>query len=169
MPITVVALFTESDDAGQAVASLKDKGYTSDISVVSKDWDEDMPEAKDVKKNIADGTAAGVVTGAATGVLAVLLAGAAAVLLPGVGPLLITGPLAASWVAGGAAAGALAGGLIGALVDLGLPEEKARIFEEHILAGEVLVAVTTDEDHQLEVESLLRVHNAEELTTLKGI
>lgn len=166
MARTVFALFSDSDDAGEAVAQLKEKGYTKDISVLSRDWRDSEPSATDVKKDVVDGAVTGATTGAVAGALAVLLAGAATVLLPGLGPLLITGPLAASWIAGGAVTGALTGGLLGALVDMGLPEEKARLFEEHIQAGEVLVAVSVDDDHQMEVESILSAHDCDEMTSV---
>ncbi len=166
MARTVFALFSDSDHAGQAVAQLKEKGFTKDISVVSRDWRDENIKAQDVKKDLVDGAVTGATTGALAGTLAVLLAGAASVLLPGLGPLLITGPLAASWIAGGAVTGALTGGLLGALVDLGLPEEKARLFEEHIQAGEVLVAVTTDDDHLMEVQGILASHDCDEMTSV---
>jgi hypothetical protein len=63
-------------------------------------------------------------------------------LIPGIGPVFATGLLVG--VLGGAAAGAAAGGVLGTLIGLGIPEEKARHYEQEFLAGRTLVAVQAE-------------------------
>jgi uncharacterized membrane protein len=69
----------------------------------------------------------------------VLLGAAAALTVPGFGPLVAAGILASAL--GGAVIGAATGGLVGALVQLGLPEEEARFYEEQLRAGHPVVTV----------------------------
>lgn len=94
--------------------------------------------------------------------LAGLLVGIGAIAVPGIGALFIGGPLAAALGLSGAAAttvsgaatGALAGGLIGALLGLGVPEEDARIYEERIKEGGILIAIpsrTGDEARAMDI------------------
>jgi hypothetical protein len=49
---------------------------------------------------------------------------------------------------GRAALGAAAGGLLGALVDLGIPEEEAHGYEEHVRKGSILLTVNANSDEQ---------------------
>jgi stress response protein YsnF len=56
--------------------------------------------------------------------------------------VLAAGPLIAMLV--GAGAGAVAGGIIGALVDAGVPEEDAKLYEEGIRRGGTLLMVRAD-------------------------
>jgi hypothetical protein len=56
------------------------------------------------------------------------------------------GPLAAAFA--GAGAGALTGGLIGALVGMGIPEDQARLYDEGLKRGGMVMGNTprSDED-----------------------
>jgi uncharacterized membrane protein len=60
--------------------------------------------------------------------------------------LVIAGPLAAALA--GAGAGGLTGGLIGALVGSGIPEDRAKEYEEGIKSGGMVMGVNprNDED-----------------------
>jgi hypothetical protein len=55
---------------------------------------------------------------------------------------LVAGPLAAALA--GLGIGGLGGGIIGALVGAGIPEEKARAYEEGLKTGGILVGVSAD-------------------------
>ena len=150
----IVAVYQSSEDAGKAVTELKEKGYTKDISVITRDTND--VKATDVKKDVSDGAGAGAATCAAmTGAIAcltTLMVGAISVVLPGAG-IVVLGPLAAG--SAGAAAGAVAGGIIGALADAGFPEEKAKMYEQQIQSGDTLVSVTTSPDKSEEVKTIL--------------
>lgn len=163
----ISGLFSDSSNAGQAVAELKNLGFTKDISVIQKDVQNEEVKAHDIKKDVSDGAGAGAATGAAMGAVAAgvatLLVGAVSFLIPGAG-LIVLGPLAAALT--GAAAGAVTGGVVGALVDLGFPEEKARIYERQLLAGDTLVSVSVSEDKVAEVQSMFDEHQAQEVAVL---
>ncbi len=96
--------------------------------------------------------------------------GIGAIAIPGIGGLLIGGPLAAALGLTGAAAatvsgavtGALAGGLVGGLVGLGVPEETAKVYENRIREGGVLIAVAAREGDD-EAHAVLEEHGADEI------
>lgn len=167
MSYLITGLFRDQQGAAAAIEVLRAQGFTKDISVLSKDPADQELVSKDVKKDVSDGTTVGAATGAAlgatAGVAGTLLLGALTVVVPGIG-LVVAGPLAAGLA--GAAAGALTGGVVGALVDMGFPTEKAKMYEEHIQAGEIVVAVSTDQRSRLAVESLLQQHGAAEIQVL---
>lgn len=165
----VSGLFTNSKLAGNAVAELKQRGYTDDISVVAKDDQDLSTSSHDIKQDLTDGTVAGAATGGAIGVVTGLLAGVVSLVLPGVGPLIVAGPLAATWGIAGGALGALAGGIVGALVDAGIPEEKAKMYEDRIKAGDVLVTVETDDAHVDDVKRILESHSVQQSETLHNV
>jgi uncharacterized membrane protein len=61
------------------------------------------------------------------------------ILVPGLG-LVIAGPIAAAIA--GAGAGSVTGGLIGALVGAGIPDYKAKEYQEGIARGNIVLGVT---------------------------
>lgn len=67
--------------------------------------------------------------------------------------------------AAGGIMGAAAGSLIGALVGLGIPEEKARVYNERVTRGEYLVIVEGSEDDILRAEAILSNHGIQEWDT----
>lgn len=164
MSALTLGLFKDSRLAGEAVGSLKNKGYTDHVSLVAKDSGGDI-ETYTVKEERAKGAVVGAAVGGPLGALAGLVAGAVTAAVPG-GLLLVAGPLAVTWGVSGAALGAVSGGLLGALVDLGLPREEAAAFEDHIARGDVLVAVTTDDEASNSVQQILTNLGATDVITL---
>lgn len=158
---TVIGIFTDSKHAGEAVSDLINKGYTNDVTVISKEEGEEIT-THEVKKDVSEGTTTGAVAGAAVGGIAALLSGVSSFVLPGLG-LLVLGPLAGFLT--GIGAGALTGGLVGALADWGIPEETAKAYEQRLNEGEVLVGVTTDKtDGAIEI---LENHGVDETQTFQ--
>jgi hypothetical protein len=109
-----------------------------------KHFSDDGPET-DLGNKALEGAAVGAGIG---GTLGAILAGIAAVgtlAIPGVG-LIAAGPIAAALA--GLGAGAATGGLIGALVGAGIPEEQAKLYDQGIQEGGIVMGVTprTDED-----------------------
>jgi hypothetical protein len=87
-----------------------------------------------------EGAGVGGAIGTAVGAtLAAIAAVGTSVMIPGFG-LVIAGPLAAAFAGG--SAGALAGGLIGALVGTGMTEQNAAVYNEALLSGGVVIAVS---------------------------
>ncbi len=141
----LIASFAEHGQAERFVAELRQAGFSeSQIGVVA-------PGHAGSATPVEDSAAAGALTGGAWGVL--LGAALAAGLIPGIGPVLAGGILAG--ILGGAAVGATAGTLVGALVGLGIGEEKARHYQQQLLAGHTLVVVEP-RGRLLEAEIILR-------------
>jgi hypothetical protein len=83
---------------------------------------------------VKTGAGIGAVAGsAALGWVATLTALA----IPGLGPFLVVGPII------GALAGGAAGGAVGALTAVGIPEQEAKLYEERLKKGGILVSVHT--------------------------
>lgn len=172
----VLGIFAERADAEGAIADLEEDGFNpKDISIVMQDKAEAREMAEDTGSTVAEGAVSGATTGGVLGAIAGLLIGIGAIAVPGVGALLIGGPLAAALGLSGAAAttvsgaatGALAGGLIGALTGLGVPEEDARLYEERIKAGGILVMVPAKSDDTADVKQTLEDNNADQVRTVE--
>lgn len=175
MTKTVLGIFENRLDAEAAVDDLKDIGYkTQDISIMMRD-SQPLGVMQDSGTAVADSTVSGAVTGGVIGGIAGLLIGIGAIAVPGIGALLIGGPLAAALGAtgvaattvSGAATGVLAGGIIGALVGLGIPQEDAKVYEESIKKGGILVAVPVLNDQEQEVEALLEDNGAQQIRSVE--
>jgi uncharacterized membrane protein len=150
MKTTTAAVFTNRSDAERAVEQIKQTGVaSSDISCVYRDSDGDIEDAEKGSK-VGAGAAGGATTGAVVGAIAGLAV--ANGILPGIGTLFVAGPLAtalgltgaAATTVAGAATGAVAGGLIGAFTHLGVTQEDAAMYEEHIRSGDTVVIAHTD-------------------------
>jgi uncharacterized membrane protein YeaQ/YmgE (transglycosylase-associated protein family) len=171
----ILGVFAERDQAEKAIDSLEEAGYSAkDISIVMKDAHEAHDVADSTGATVADSAVSGATTGGVIGGIAGLLVGIGAITIPGVGALLIGGPLAAALGLGGAAAttvsgavtGALAGGLVGALAGLGVPEEEAKIYEERVKEGAILVAIPLKEEGDNEAQAILESHGADQIRTV---
>ncbi len=84
------------------------------------------------------------------------LSAVAAMLIPGIGPILAGGLLAATF--GGAAIGGIAGGFLG----MGIPEHRARYYEQQFQAGRIILTVKAGNRQQQALE-ILRQHGAHEV------
>lgn len=174
----VLGLFDDRPQAEAAINALQEQGYTAkDLSIIMKDTEQAADMADTTGANMAEGATSGAMTGGALGALAGLLIGVGALAIPGIGGLLIGGPLAAALgltgaaatTASGALTGALAGGLIGALVGLGVPEENARIYEQRVKEGAILLAVPTSNTLSFsEVRGILEAHGAESVSEVRA-
>ena len=98
-------------------------------------------------------TRPGVVAG---GVVGGLAGAAVALLVPGIGPALAGGILA---TIGGAAVGAATGGIIGTLIEVGIPEEDARRYNDDIHSGRTIVIVQAD-NNPMEAFRILKQDHA---------
>jgi len=160
-------LFYSRDEAEAAVRALKHDGYDMDrVSVIARDADKlDGHETTDEVGNKADdGAAAGAVTGGALGGITGLLVGLGALAIPGIGPILLAGAeaTAIATTLAGAGIGAAAGGLIGALIGLGIPEEKARIYNDRVKGGSFLVIVNGNTAEVARAKAIMERNGVEE-------
>lgn len=150
----LTGLFSDKESSESAYKSLRDRGYSDDeINVLMSDktrdayyGDDNDDVTTELGSKAAEGTGIG---GAVGGTLGAIIAGIAAIgtnlVLPGVG-LVVWGPLAAALA--GAGAGGLTGGIVGALIGAGIPEERAKVYEEGVKNGGTVLGVTpkSDED-----------------------
>jgi hypothetical protein len=172
----IISVFSERDDAEDAIEELKTAGYDpKDISIMMKNNTEQRDLADSTGSNVAGGAVTGATTGGVIGAIAGLLIGVGAIAIPGLGAILIGGPLAAALgltgaaatTVSGAATGALAGGLLGALMGLGIPEEDARVYEERVNQGAILVAIPVRENRESEARDILEENGADRIRTFQ--
>lgn len=178
---TVIGVFHDRFDAESAIDELEDMGFNpKDVSVVVKDGvavsDKDKTGAKGGA--VAEGAVSGAATGGVLGGLAGLLIGIGALAIPGIGGFLVGGPIAialgltgaAATTISGATTGALAGGLVGGLIGLGIPENEARVYEQRIREGAVLLAVPTNtETGESEVRKVFDDYSADQVRTIREL
>ncbi len=142
----LTGLFSDRDSAEKAYSTAKSRGYTdADMNLMMSDdtrksWYADGDAAdSELGSKALEGAGAGSAIG---GTLGAIIAGIAAigtsVLLPGLG-LVVAGPIAAALA--GAGAGGLTGGLVGALVGSGIPEERAKLYDEGLRNGGSVIGV----------------------------
>lgn len=132
----VVGVFENQRDAQQAIADLKQHGYTDDqIGVVSKHTDQS--QGIDSGTKAEEGAAAGAAAGAGIGALWGL--GILSNVLPGIGPAIFGGTLGV--LLSSAAAGAAAAGIGGALAGLGVSDDDAKYYEGEFKSGRTIVTV----------------------------
>ncbi|HUS14743.1 MAG TPA: DUF2382 domain-containing protein [Chloroflexia bacterium] len=167
---TVVGVFNERGEAQRAIEALKAAGFRGDdIGILMQNRDQASEMAEDTGTKAGEGAAAGATTGGLLGGLAGLLVGLGALAIPGIGPVLAAGPLAAALgpvigaTATGAVLGAGTGALVGALVGMGIPEEEARVYEQHFNEGRILVTVKSGAGRYNEAEQILRRAGAQEI------
>jgi hypothetical protein len=136
---TVVGVFNTRLQANQAVADLKDAGFTeSEIGVLVPHHEGPNPAVeKPDKTHAAEGAAAGVLTGLGLGALAGW--GVITGVIPVIGPAIAAGTMGI--VLSNAAAGAGVAGLVGALAGAGIPEDEAKYYHDELKSGRTLVAV----------------------------
>jgi hypothetical protein len=87
-------------------------------------------------------------SGIAAGGLAGGIVGAvgSALFIPGIGPAIAGGVLGMAIV--GAAVGGITGGFLGALMRMGVPEDKARYYEQEFKAGNIIMTIKPASDEQ---------------------
>jgi hypothetical protein len=167
METTTVGIFGSTTHAEMAISELKDLGVRdTDISYVYN-TEGTTVKSEEGAPPVAEGVAAGASTGAIIGGIAGLAV--ANGILPGLGPLLVAGPIAAALgltgaaatTAAGALTGAAAGGLVGALGSLGMSSEEAKIYEERVRLGGVLLTAHSTQPEA--VREIFRKHDAEEI------
>jgi hypothetical protein len=119
----------------------------------------------DTNKNKAEDTAKdGAIAGGAIGGLAGLLVGLGILAIPGVGPVMLAGATAtaiATAISGGVI-GVTAGSLAGGLVGLGIPADRAKVYDDHVSRGDYLVMVDGSEADITLAESIFKKHGIHE-------
>ncbi len=121
------------------------------------------------KDVILGGLRTGAIFGSLFGSFLSLLTGVGVLFIPFVGPIVAAGPIGAVLL--GAASGAIAGsagaGLVSVLTTLGMPEDKAAIYQTRLQAGEFLLMAEVPSDRAGEFQLLLESAGGEEIHTIE--
>jgi uncharacterized membrane protein len=164
---TVIGLFERYEEADGALKELNEMGFGKDeISVVAPE--EKVGSKLNVNKQTAGETAK---TGALFGGLTGLLIGVGAILIPGVGPILTAGALATTLgtTAAGAGIGAAAGGLRGSLREMKVPDAEAKVIEDGMRNGGILVAVIAGEENTTKVKEVMKRWNTNAIEVRRNL
>ena len=155
----------------QALYRLRDRGIDLEqVSVIAPDAD---PATKDSEVEVyrrsegnhADtGAAAGAAAGGALGLITGILVGLGAAAIPGIGPILLAGAEATALATtlAGTGIGAASGGLIGALIGLGIPEDRAKVYNHRLANGQYIVLATGTPRNVDRIGEILRDFGIEE-------
>ena len=165
-----VGVFAQRRDAEAALHELKKSGYDMNrVSVVVQDADGDKNIAgAEVQERVGDksdeGATVGAVSGGTLGGLTGLLVGLGTLAIPGIGPIMLAGAAATALATtlAGAGIGALAGSLLGGLIGLGIPEERAKVYNDRVQRGQYLVILDGTDAEIAEAEKILHTGGVEE-------
>jgi hypothetical protein len=163
-----VGVFSSRQAAENALHELRDAGFVMNhVSIVAKNVNslddsnligdtrvQDLTEATQVDEGAKTGATAGGTVGGLTG----LLVGLGALAIPGVGPIMLAGATAtaiATTLAGGAI-GAAAGSLVGGLIGLGIPEDRAHLYQDRIALGNYIAIVDGTEAEIRQAEMVFK-------------
>jgi hypothetical protein len=165
----VVGIFNNHEHIENAIRALKDANFDMDrVSVLARNID-DVSGGREVNEShgneASEGAGIGATTGTVLGGVTGFLIGVGVLAIPGVGPILAAGAEigALGSTLAGAGAGALTGGIIGALVGLGIPEDKARVYEDRIKAGDYMLMVSGDDDTVRRAESIMNDYHVDDI------
>lgn len=156
---------TSQQQAVNIVESLRVAGFTpNDISVLLPDKSGTRDFAHEQHTKAPEGATTGAGAGGVLGGALGWLVGIGALAIPGLGPFIAAGPIMAAL--GGAAVGAAVGGLTGALIGMGIPEYEAKAYEGKIKAGNILIAVHSDDRDQTSAAlEIFKTHGAQDIKT----
>lgn len=163
----VSAAFKDEKKLHDAIERLLNRGVPKErISIIGRNF---QSEARITgflthKEMILDGVASGAIYGSLFGSVLSLLTGVGVLFIPFLGAVVAAGPLGAALLGAtsGALYGALGAGLGSALMSLGMPQEKAAIYQTRVQAGEFLLAVEVPADKAGETFLLLQSAGGEE-------
>lgn len=165
----VVGIFPNRENLQNTIQALKDANFDMErVSLLARNI-EDVEGAKEITEKqgneAQEGAGIGASTGTVLGGVGGFLIGVGLLAIPGVGPILAAGAEigALGSTLAGAGIGAATGGIVGALIGLGIPEEKAKVYNERIKAGDYLLMVSGSDDKVEQAASIMRDRHAQEL------
>lgn len=155
-----IGTFTTREDAEYALRELRDAGFNMDrVSVIAQNPEstENLggAEVKSSGEQAKGGAAVGATTGAATGGLFGLIGGLGALAIPGVGAAAELGIVLANALLGGGI-GAAGGGLVGALIGWGIPEDRAKYYDQLLSEGRYIVLMEGTQAEISGAEAILK-------------
>ena len=160
---SITAVFDTRFESDNALRKLELAGYTDkEISMIVTE--ETRGKHFGIKENTQAeaGAATGAAIGGVAGAIMLGLASAGTLLVPGLN-LVVSGALIGALA--GLGAGGVAGGLIGTLVGLGIPEHEAKLYEDAVRKGAILIAVESKNDDSTDrIKRILKDANAKDVT-----
>ncbi|MEW6497801.1 MAG: DUF1269 domain-containing protein [Cyanobacteriota bacterium] len=162
-----VGLFTNWSDVRQALHELKQASFPlNQVSVIAREIESRYfrPKIRFYGNHGGEGAATGALAGGAVGGIVGLLVGIGALAIPLIGPVMLASAVTttvATTLAGGAI-GVMAGGILGLLIGLGVPEERAKIYQERFLEGDYLVIVEGTDREIRSANSILKNRGIQE-------
>ena len=164
----ITAVFKEEKQVDNVVRRLIDRGVPQDhISLMGQNFESQTRIAGFISKKdvILGGLRTGAVFGSLFGSLLSLFTGMGVLFIPFLGSVVAAGPITSVLL--GAASGALAGsagaGLASALATLGMPKEKAAVYETRVKAGEFLLMAEVPAEKSGEYQLLIESAGGEEI------
>ena len=166
----ITGTFRDEAKANQYYSDLRDRGYTEDdVHVIMSDdtrerYNRNVSEVEiEQGSKAAEGAGVGAaVGGTAGGVIGALVGIGGAVIVPGIGA--VAGPLAGALA--GAGAGGAGGSLLGALVGAGIPEDQAKVYENDVKDGGIVMGVhPKNDDDRTYLNDRYREYGAENVYT----
>lgn len=148
-----IGRFITRENAEAALMNLRDSGFNMDkVSVLSRGSHDSKIAGVDVEDadgNYAkEGAKSGAKTGAVAGGAIGLIGSIGILAIPGVGPIAEVGFLLGNALLG-SGIGAAGGTLFGALVGWGIPEDKAKYYDERLNQGDyIILAEESDREIQ---------------------
>lgn len=157
-------VFSNREAAEIGLTELKKSGFPMEkVSIIAKDLEKGdrIGNAKTTnsigEQNVNSPTA--IVSDLATGsTWGTLLVGLSSLALPGIGPVLAAGSLGVALLTtlGGVAMGTVSNAnLVKSLIDLGIPEEQARVYSDRLLAGNYFLIVDGSNEEINQAQGIL--------------
>lgn len=155
----VTATFKTREAAEHSLRQLEAIGITDEQTALIV-TDETRGKSFQIKEGtkMDEGAAGGATAGGIIGGLLGGLATASAIAIPGLN-IVVAG--AAVSALAGLGAGAVTGGLVGALVGAGIPEHEAKLYEDELKEGSILLAIEAkDSDQKDRIKDVLEREDA---------
>jgi cation transport regulator ChaB len=165
---TISAVFKTEEEIDGVVKRLLDRGVSREhISVMGRNFQSQTRISGFISKRdvILGGLRTGAVFGSLFGSLFSLLSGVGVLFIPFVGPVVAAGPIGALLLgaASGALVGSAGGGLASVLTTLGMPEDKATVYQTRLQAGEFVLMAEVPADRAGEYQLLIESAGGEEM------
>ena len=142
----VTATFKTRQAAEHSLRQLETIGITDEQTALIV-TDETRGKSFQIKEGtkMDEGAAGGATAGGIIGALVGALGTATAIAIPGLNVVVAGAAISAL---AGLGAGAATGGLIGALVGAGIPEHEAKLYEDALKEGSILLAIEAEDNDQ---------------------
>ena len=155
----ITATFKTRTAAEETLRDFEKLGVTSEqIGLIVSDETRGKTFNIEEGSKMDEGLATGATAGGIVGVVLGALSTATAMAIPGLN-IVVAGSLVSALA--GIGAGATAGGFVGALIGAGIPEHEAKLYEDQLMNGSILLAVEPkDDDQRKQIKNILEHQDA---------